>query len=313
MPWQAIGGIIMAMYTRRNLDKFILIVIALIAIWGLNGCNSAATPKVTETPVEPTATAAPPTPTPIPAALTVNGEPVLQMVYDAWLASYEAAQEAADDKATDEEAQEAVLDEMIYQTLLAQGAAENGYTVSEDELDARLAQAAENAGGEAALAAWQEANGFDAESFREALRLAMAAAWQRDWIAEHVPQEVEQVKARQLLLLDEDTANLYLSQLESGVEFATIAKIVDPTLGGDLNWFPRGYLTQLSVEEAAFALEPGEISEIIESDLGYHIVQVLDRGIHPLTPEARNTLQHQAVEDWLTAQREQSEIEILLP
>ena len=60
-------------------------------------------------------------------------------------------------------------------------------TVSEEDLDARLASLAENAGGEDKLAAWQQANGFDAVTFREALRLSMAAAWQRDQIAASVP------------------------------------------------------------------------------------------------------------------------------
>ena len=303
--------IIMAMYTKQKLRKMILLAVALIAIWGLSGCNGTGV-KATETPA-PTETALPPTPTPIPAALKVNGEIVLESLYDAWRASYDIAQESGSILASDEEAQQAVLDELITQTLLAQGAADNGYTVSKDDLDARLASLAESAGGEAKLTAWQEANGFNKENFRAALRLAMAAAWQRDQIAASVPQEAEQVKARQLLVLDEDTANLYLSQLEAGAEFATLANIVDPALGGDLNWFPRGYLTQVSVEEAAFALEPGQISEIIESDLGYHIVQVLDRGMRPLNPEARSMLQHQAVENWLTERREQSEIEILLP
>ena len=300
------------MYTKRNDNKTILLVIALIAIWGLSGCSTSAVAQATETPT-PTQTALPPTPTPIPAALKVNGEVVEQSLYDAWRASYDIAQESGSVLVSDEEAQQTVLDELTNQVLLAQGAAENGYAVSEEDLDARLASLAENAGGEDKLAAWQQANGFDAVTFREALRLSMAAAWQRDQIAASVPQEAEQVKARQLLLLDEDTANLYLGQLEAGADFATIANIVDPTLGGDLYWFPRGYLTQASVEEAAFALEPGQISEIIKSDLGYHIVQVLDKGIRPLSPEARNFLQHKAVEDWLTERREQSEIEILLP
>jgi peptidyl-prolyl cis-trans isomerase C len=301
----------MAMHTKQNLKKLLILAVALIAIWGLSGCNGTGA-KATETPA-PTETALPPTPTPIPAALKVNGDIVLQSLYDAWRASYDIAQESGSILASDEEAQQTVLNELINQTLLAQGAADNGYTVSEEDLDARLASLAESAGGEAKLTAWQQANGFDEENFRAALRLAMAAAWQRDQVAASVPQEAEHVKARQLLLLDEDTANLYLSQLESGAEFATIANIVDPALGGDLNWFPRGYLTQVSVEEAAFALEPGQISEIIESDLGYHIVQVLDKGMRPLNPEARSFLQHQAVEDWLTERREQSEIEILLP
>ncbi len=299
------------MYTKRNDKKTILLVIALIAIWGLSGCSSTEA-VATETPA-PTQTALPPTPTPIPAALKVNGEVVEQSLYDAWRASYDVAQEFGSVLASDEEAQQTVLDELISQVLLAQGAAENGYAVSDEDLDDRIASLAESAGGEDKLAAWQEANGFDAGTFRDALRLSMAAAWQRDQIADSVPQEAEHVKARQLLVLDEETANLYLGQLEAGAEFATIANIVDPTLGGDLYWFPRGYLTQVSVEEAAFALEPGQISEIIQSDLGYHIVQVLDRGIRPLSPEARNFLQHQAVEDWLTERREQSEIEILLP
>ena len=300
------------MYTNRYLSKIILLGIILITIWGLSGCSSSPEAQATETPA-PTQTALPPTPTPIPSAIKVNGEIVPQSLYDAWRASYGIAQESGSVLASNEEAQQTVVDELINQTLLAQGAAENGYTVSKDDLETRLASLTEIAGGEDKLAAWQQANGFDTENFREALQLAMAAAWQRDYIAANVPQEAEHVKARQLLLLDEDTANVYLNQLEAGVEFATLANIVDPTLGGDLYWFPRGYLTQVSVEEAAFALEPGQISEIIESDLGYHIIQVLDKGIRPLSPEARNFLQHQAVEDWLTERREQSQIEILLP
>ena len=274
---------------------------------GLTGCNGTGV-TATQTP-EATATPLPPTPTPIPAAMRVNGEIVLQMLYDGWLASYQIAYP----ESTEEDAQQAVLDELTEQMPLAQGAAENGYTVSEGELDARIQQSAESAGGEDKLAAWREANGFDEEQFREAMRLSMAAARQRDLIAEGVPQEAEQVKARQLLVLDEETANLYMGQLQAGAEFATLAALVDPTLSGDLNWFPRGYLTQPAVEEAAFALEPGQISGIVQSDIGYHIIEVLDKGVRPLTPEARLMLQHQAVADWLEERREQSEVEILLP
>jgi parvulin-like peptidyl-prolyl isomerase len=304
-----IKGIIRAMCTKRTAMKLSFLAMILIALWGLSGCKSAALPTATPTAAAPTETPLPPTPTPVPAALMVNGEPVLQMVYDAWLAAYQVSQPAG----ADEDARQAVLDELVNQALLAQGAAAGGYTVSEADLDARLQQAAESAGGEQALTEWQTQNGFDTASFREALRLSMAAAWQRDHIAASVPMEVEQVHARQLLLLDEDTANLYLGQLEAGADFATIAKIVDPILGGDLNWFPRGYLTQPTVEEAAFALEPGQTSDIVQSDLGYHIIQVLERETHPLTPEARNFLQHKAVQDWLDEQRAKSEIEILLP
>ena len=114
------------MYTNRNDNKTILLVIALIAIWGLSGCSTSAVAQATETPA-PTQTALPPTPTPIPAALKVDGEVVEQSLYDAWRASYDIAQESGSVLASDEEAQQTVLDELTNQVLLARGAAENGY------------------------------------------------------------------------------------------------------------------------------------------------------------------------------------------
>lgn len=294
---------------QKYLTKFCLLILSLSVLWSVSGCSPAESPDTTPTAADPTITPPPPTPTPLPAALTVNDQPVLEMVYDAWLASYLIDHAAA----SADEARQAVLKELTNQSLLAQGAAENGFTLTEADLDARLLKLAESAGGEAALTDWLEQNGFSPQSFREALRISAAAAWQRDQIASSVPMEAEQVHARQLLLLDEDTAEQYLAQLEAGADFATIAQIVDPTLGGDLGWFPRGYLTQHSVEEAAFALEPGNTSEIIQSDLGYHILEILDQEVRPLTPEARNFLQHQAVQTWLDEQRAQSKVEILVP
>jgi len=85
-------------------------------------------------------------------------------------------------------------------------------------------------------------------------------------------------------------------------------------LGGDLGWFPRGMLTQPEVEEAVFAMQVGETSEIIKSSLGYHIINVIERTAeHPLSTEARMMLQETALNDWLAAARTASTIEILVP
>jgi peptidyl-prolyl cis-trans isomerase C len=85
---------------------------------------------------------------------------------------------------------------------------------------------------------------------------------------------------------------------------------MDPTTGGDLGWFPQGYLTQSDVETAAFALQPGQYSDIIKSDLGYHIIYVVTRDAnHPLSVDARRTLQEKKLADWLQNAKSSAQIE----
>lgn len=72
-----------------------------------------------------------------------------------------------------------------------------------------------------------------------------------------------------------------LSMLKSGASFAELAKSRsdDPgtaSKGGDLGWFPRGIMVK-PFEDAAFSLEQGELSEVVESPYGYHIILVLDK------------------------------------
>ena len=275
---------------------------------GFIDSNSTQFPSFTPSPTE-TATV-----TPQPLALSVNGEGVLLSEYSASLTQLQAADAAAGNQRSPEEQRQMVLDDLIGQTLLAQAAFEGGFQISTEGLQAKIDALAAQLGGREALDTWMSQNGYDQSSLLSALERASAAAWQRDAIIANVPESTEQVKASQILTRQRETAERYLSRLRAGEDFVTLAFIVDPLTGGELGWFPRGYLLQPAVEEVAFNLQPGEYSEIVETEIGFHIIFVSERSTNqPLSRDALLTLQRLAVGQWVDAARQAADVQVLLP
>ena len=73
-----------------------------------------------------------------------------------------------------------------------------------------------------------------------------------------------------------------LKRVKAGEDFATVAKEVSEDTGsknngGDLNYFYKGQTGSKTFEDAAFSLKTGEISDIVTSDTGYHIIKVTDK------------------------------------
>jgi len=91
-------------------------------------------------------------------------------------------------------------------------------------------------------------------------------------------QEIEEVRKRALEVLD---------KAKGGEDFETLAKIYSegPTAssGGDLGFFKRDVMVK-EFSDAAFALEPGEISGIVRSSFGYHIIKLEERRGGTLMP-----------------------------
>lgn len=283
--------------------------VVVLIVFLLAACSGNNAPGASPTPAPPTETPLPPTDTPIPPAALVNGEPILRDEFNAEVERYKASQAALGTASSDEEIKRIVLDDLVSQVLLAQGAAEAGFAVDETLLQTRIEALIAQVGGAEALTAWQQAHGYDEAGFRLALRRAIASAWMRDKIISSVPQTAQQVHVRQILLYNEEVAQSYYNQLQAGADFGELAILVDPITRGDIGWFPRGYLASQVVEEAAFSLEVGAVSPIIQSEAGFHILTVLEtQADRLLSPDALLALKTRALNTWLAERRQQSEI-----
>ena len=96
-------------------------------------------------------------------------------------------------------------------------------------------------------------------------------------------------------------------RLVDGEDFATLAAeyssdTTSAVNGGDLDWIGRGE-TVAPFEEAAFSLEPGQISDPVRSDFGYHIIEVLEKDAERAKEEATLTQERAtAYQTWLDEQ-----------
>jgi len=294
-------------------SRYILVQLVLVLTLSLAACGSIAGTSATPTPAIPTDTPLPPTPTPPPLAATVNGEWITEEEFQAEVERYRAAQQSLGNDVSTGDAAKVVLDDMIAQVLLAEGARNDGFEITEADLKARVDALTSQVGGVDALTSWQSEHGYTDESFRSSLKKAAESAWMRDKIITAVPGTAEQVHARQILLYNEDAARTVADQLSAGADFEELAVLYDPNTGGDLGWFPRGYLLEPALEDAAFSLQPGEISDVITSEVGYHIILVVERDPeHILSPDAYLVMQERALQDWLTQERAESDI-VLAP
>ena len=91
----------------------------------------------------------------------------------------------------------------------------------------------------------------------------------------------EEVKARHILVESEDKAKEIAEKIAHGADFAEMAKQYskDPGTkddGGALGYFSRGQMVP-QFEEAAFKLEPGDVSDPVETQFGWHLIQVEDK------------------------------------
>ena len=243
----------------------------------------------------------------------MNGEGIPVTEFDAEVARYTAAQQALGKTVVSMEATKAVIEDLTTQLLLSQGARAAGYVLDDATLQKRIDALASQIGGPENLSKWEADHGYSDQQFRSALRREAEAAWMRDKIVTGVPSTVEQVHVQQILLYNQDKAESFLQQLNGGADFDELAAKADPLTRGDLGWVPRGYLLDKKIEDVAFSLPVGGHSDVIATDVGYHIVKVLEKDPNrALSPDAYLALQELALKNWIAQQRQQANI-VLAP
>lgn len=288
--------------------------------------EQAAAPSPTDEPAPPAATEAiptvAPTPTPpAPLAATVNGQYIFLADYEQRVAQFEEALfDQGIDRNTEEgqaylkDARRDVLEGMIDTALIEQEAGALGIALTDEELEAQVQSDIESGGGQAAFDEWLQVTGLTRDDYREMLRQSMISQRVLEAVTAEVGAEAEQVHVRHIMVDSEEAALEIRTMLQEGADFVTLARersldLATKDNGGDLGWFPRG-LVAPELENAAFGLQPGQISAVIQLGEGYHIIQLVEReAAYPLSPEMQLDLRLAYFDEWLAEKRDAATIE----
>ena len=208
---------------------------------------------------------------------------------------------------TDAEIKENVLDRLINTELLKAEALRHDVAVTPEEVDQEFTQVAGQGSEEDVAAEIMELYGWTVEQFKE--KVVEPYLLQRK-LSEALAEDPEFTKQAR------ERAEQVLADLEIGVDFAVLAEqgSDDPgsaAQGGDLGWFGRGIMVP-EFEQAAFALAPGKLSGLVQTQYGYHIIlveEVEEEDGEVIRVHARHILiSMPTVEDYLDELAEEAKI-----
>jgi len=197
-----------------------------------------------------------------------------------------------------------VVEKMIMDKLILEEAAQQGIQVAQEEVEEEVKNFKEYVGNDEKFEEFLTTQNMSEEKFKEQVKENLIIFKYREKVVGDVKisdQDVrayydsnikefkaDQVKASHILVNTEEEAGTVLEKVEKGEDFNKLAEeySVDPsakTNKGDLGYFGYGEMAQ-PFEEAAFALDVGEVSDIVKTQFGYHIIKVTDKQIVDPTP-----------------------------
>jgi parvulin-like peptidyl-prolyl isomerase len=125
-----------------------------------------------------------------------------------------------------------------------------------------------------------------------------------------IAKEQDQVWLRQIVAIEESLALQAIDRLEAGEDWGVVALDLssDPSAanGGDLGWSTREMLDP-AVADAAFAMDITELSTPIETENGWVVIQIIDKGVKTLTTSELEALKETRFNEWMETKRTEME------
>lgn len=234
-------------------------------------------------------------------AATVNGEVIYASALSGEVTAI-ALQYGIDVKSKEGEKQRGeitrvVLDQMIEQRLILREARRVNALATDAQIDAQLAEIKRNFPSEADFQSALAQRGLTVNALRDRLRtnvtvqnlvgkvtsVSVTDAEVEQYFRQHRSEydQPEQVRASHILLESDAEARFVLARLRRGDKFEDLARQYSKDPGskeqsGDLGFVSRGQLVG-EFEKAAFTLRPGQVSGIVKTQFGYHLIKVTGR------------------------------------
>ncbi len=184
------------------------------------------------------------------------------------------------------------LEMIIMKKILRMESDKQEIQISEEDVGKEIEEMAEQYGGEEAFNQIMNMYGYDAEDIKEDVKMSLMIEGlikpridiSQDEMKEYFDKNMqefeteEQVEVNHILVETEDTAAEVKSKLDDGADFAELAKEYSTDestkdFGGALGAVKRGEMVT-EFEKAAFSLQEGGISQPVNTEYGYHIIQV---------------------------------------
>lgn len=259
-----------------------------------------------------------------PLAARVNGQPIALSQYERQAKQSEVAliQQGVDPNS--DQGKEALkglrqqaLAQLIDDVLVEQQAKADNISVSPNDINDRVQQIINDAGGKAKFDQYLNNNQLTVQDLCQQIRANLFGEAMMARVTANLATKVDQVHVAHILFAKKEDADAALEKLKGGTDFATLAKQVSQDEatrdnGGDLGWFPRDVMPP-EFEQAAFALQPGQTSGVVVTQLGLHIIKLLERDpARTLSPELIQNQRLATYNSWVESLRGKAKIETLI-